>query len=78
MTLELDPPAHWIVDYYPVESVERLPEDLLLVRMRVGDDRWLRNLALRLGGAARVLDPPELAQAVRDRAERALEAYVRS
>jgi proteasome accessory factor C len=78
VTLELDPPAHWIVDYYPVESVERLPENLLLVRLRVGDDRWLRNLALRLGGAARVLDPPELAQAVRERAERALEAYVRS
>jgi proteasome accessory factor C len=78
VTVVLDPPGHWVVDYYPVESVERLPGDLLLVRLRVGDDRWLRNLVLRLGGAARVLDPPGLAAAVQDRAERALEAYVRT
>jgi predicted DNA-binding transcriptional regulator YafY len=33
---------------------------------------------LRLGGEARVLDPPALADAVRERAEAALEAYVRA
>jgi proteasome accessory factor C len=78
VTLELDPPAHWVVDYYPVESVDALPGDRLLVRLRAGDDRWLRTLALRLGGAARVLDPPELATEVERRAREALEAYVRT
>lgn len=75
VTLELGPAAHWVVDYYPVESVDRLPDDRLLVRLRAADDRWLRTLALRLGGAARVLDPPELAAAVARRAEEALAAY---
>jgi proteasome accessory factor C len=78
VTLELDPAGHWVVDYYPVESVERLPDDRLLVRLRVGDDRWLRALTLRLGGAGRVLDPPALALAVHRRAQEALEAYVRA
>ena len=58
VTLELDPPAHWVADYYPVEAVEELADGQLLVRLRAADDRWLRTLALRLGGAARVLDPP--------------------
>jgi len=77
VTLELDPTASWVADYYPVESVEDLPGERLLVRLRVGDDRWLRTLVLRLGGAGEVLDPPELVEAVRSRAELALAAYVR-
>jgi len=48
------------------------------VRLRVTDDRWLRQLVLRLGGAARVLDPPQLAAAVAERAREALDAYVRA
>lgn len=78
VTLELDAAAHWVVDYYPVESVDRMPGGLLLVRLRAADSRWLRTLVLRLGGAARVLDPPELADQVRRSAAEALEAYVRA
>lgn len=78
VTLELDAAAHWVVDYYPVESVDRMPDGLLLVRLRAADSRWLRTLVLRLGGAARVLDPPELAEQVRRSAAEALEAYVRA
>ena len=47
----------------------------LLVRMRTGDTAWLRQLVLRLGGAATVLDPPELAQDVVASAREALTAY---
>ena len=78
VTLELDPGARWVVDYYPVEDVQELASGQLLVRLRAADDRWLRTLVLRLGGEARVLDPPTLADAVRERAEAALEAYVRA
>jgi proteasome accessory factor C len=78
VTLELDPAAHWVVDYYPVESVDRMPDDRLLVRLRAADDRWVPRLVLRLGGAARVLDPPALAADVQRRAQEALEAYVRT
>ena len=78
VTMELHPPAHWVVDYYPVEDVEELPGDVLLVRLRVADDGWLRQLALRLGGALRVLDPPKLIEDIAGTARRALEGYVRS
>ena len=77
VTLELAPPAHWVIDYYPVEEVVELPDDRLLVRLRVADDGWLRQLALRLGGALRVVDPPDLAERVTAAARTALEAYVR-
>ena len=75
VTLELTPAGRWVTDYYPTEAVDELPDGRLLVRLRAGDDRWLRTLVLRLGGGARVLDPPELAEAVADRARTALDAY---
>jgi predicted DNA-binding transcriptional regulator YafY len=78
VTLELAPPAHWVADYYPVEDVVEVGEDLLLVRLRVADDAWLRQLALRLGGSLRVLDPAALADEVASAARMALEAYVRT
>jgi len=78
VTLELAPPAHWVADYYPVEDVVEVGDDLLLVRLRVADDAWLRQLALRLGGALRVLDPAALADEVASAARTALEAYVRT
>jgi proteasome accessory factor C len=76
VSVQLAPPAHWVVDYYPVEEVVE-DDDHLLVRLRVVDDGWLRQLALRLGGALRVLDPPELATAVTTAAREALAAYDR-
>jgi proteasome accessory factor C len=75
VVLELDPAAHWVADYYPVDSVEDLPDGRLLVRLRAADTRWLRTLVLRQAGAARVLEPAELRTAVHDRAGAALAAY---
>jgi predicted DNA-binding transcriptional regulator YafY len=75
VVLELDPPAWWVADYYPVDDVQELPDGRLLVRLRASDTRWLRTLVLRLSGAARVLEPVELRDAVQARAEQALAAY---
>jgi proteasome accessory factor C len=75
VTLELDPPAHWVADHYPVEDVTESDGNRLVVRLRAADGRWLRTLALQLGGSARVLAPEELADEVRDRARMALSAY---
>jgi proteasome accessory factor C len=75
VVLELDPPAHWVADYYPVDSVEDLPDGRLLVRLRASDPRWLRTLVLRQAGAARVLDPADLRTDVHERAAAALAAY---
>jgi proteasome accessory factor C len=77
VTLELDPDAHWVADYYPVEQVDEVAGDRLMVRLRVADPGWLRRLALRLGGALRVVDPVDLADEVASSARMALEAYVR-
>lgn len=75
VTLELEPAAAWVAEYYPVESVEPLPRDRRRVRMRTADSRWLRRLVVRLGGQARVTEPPALAQEVHDTAVHALDAY---
>ncbi|HEY6739127.1 MAG TPA: WYL domain-containing protein, partial [Actinopolymorphaceae bacterium] len=48
--LELEPEAAWVSEYYPCETVDDLGGGRLRVAMRVGDPRWLRRLALRLGG----------------------------
>ena len=73
--LELDPPAHWVADYYPVEQVQEIAGNRLLVQLRAADGRWLRTLALQLAGSARILEPAQLATEVRDAARSALAAY---
>jgi proteasome accessory factor C len=75
VTLELEPSARWVAEYYPVEeSVER-PGGGLTVRLRVGDPGWLTQLMLRLGASARLVDPPGPAQSVREVAAAALRNY---
>ncbi|WP_432540631.1 helix-turn-helix transcriptional regulator [Kineococcus sp. SYSU DK002] len=80
VTIDLAPQAAWVVDYYPVESVQDAPEDAweeasLRVRLRTADTHWVRRLLLRLGAGARVVDPPELAVQVREAALAALGRY---
>ena len=48
------------------------PDGRLRVLIRFADPDWLVRLVLGLGGAARVVEPPELAGAVRERARQAL------
>ena len=80
--LELDPQAHWVAEYYPVDDV-RAPEPgadgpapgpggVLRVLIRFADPDWLVRLVLGLGGRARIVEPAELATAVRERAREAL------
>jgi proteasome accessory factor C len=76
-TLDLEPSARWVADYYPHESTEELPGGGLRMQLRVGDPAWLRRLVMRLGGAATVVSPVELAHEVRTEAGRALAAYHR-
>ncbi len=74
-TLVLGPAARWVAEYFPCEEVDEEPGGGLRVRLRVGDPVWLVRLMLRLGGAARLLDPPELAERVREVAAAALAGY---
>lgn len=75
VTLELEPAARWVVDYYPAERVEELPGGRLRVGLRAADTGLVRRLALRLGGQARVVEPPELAAEVAAAARAGLDAY---
>jgi proteasome accessory factor C len=75
VTLDLAPAARWVADYYPCESVTERPDGGAVVQVRTPDPRWVRRLALRLGGAGRVLDPPDVAEAVAADARAALDAY---
>ena len=73
--IEVDDSARWVAEYYPVESTQDRPDGSLRISIRVSDTAWLRRLALRLGGAARVVAPVEVAAEVRRAAADALAQY---
>jgi len=75
VTLDLEPSARWVADYYPCERVEERGDGGLVVTLRARDDAWVRRLALGLGGAARVTSPPEVASQVTAAAAAALAHY---
>jgi proteasome accessory factor C len=74
-TLDLAPPARWVADYYPIEDAEELSDAVVRIRLKFSDREWLQRLVLRLGGHATLVEPADLAEAVRDRARRALAQY---
>lgn len=74
-TVRLAPPAHWVVEYHPVEQVRRLPDGDLEADLLVGDGRWLRRLLLRLAPHAQVVGPDEFAQPFLTAARDALGLY---
>ncbi|HET6625309.1 MAG TPA: YafY family protein [Nocardioidaceae bacterium] len=75
VTLHLEPQARWVAEYYPVESTSELDGGGLRVTLRAGDREWLTRLMLRIGGAARITEPAELSEVVREAAVRALGNY---
>ncbi|MEQ4717093.1 WYL domain-containing protein [Nonomuraea sp. B19D2] len=73
--LELSAAGRWVAEYYPCEQVTELGEGRLRVALRARDEDWILKLALRLGDTGRVVSPPEMAETVRQEAERALALY---
>jgi predicted DNA-binding transcriptional regulator YafY len=73
--LELGSNARWVPDYYACESVTERPGGGLLATMRTADPRLVLRLVLRLGGAARILEPVELAVETSQAASAALARY---
>lgn len=70
--LLLEHDALWVAEYYPVDEVQEIDGDRARVLLRFSDPAWLVRLVLGLGGRARILEPPELAEAVARRAREAL------
>ena len=54
--LDLDPPAHWIAEQYPNESVEERQGGVLRVRLRAAQNAWLERVLLRAGTHASVVE----------------------
>jgi proteasome accessory factor C len=75
VTLRLAPGAHWVSDYYPVESVTDGADGTRTVTLRTGDTAWLRRLVWRMGGSVRILAPESVALDLADGARQALAAY---
>jgi proteasome accessory factor C len=80
VTLRLTPGAQWIAEYYLVTSNEPVlengrPTGDAVVTLPAASDEWLIRLVLSLGGAAVILDRPDLAAQVGERAAEALAGY---
>jgi proteasome accessory factor C len=75
VTLQLDPPAQWMVEYYPVENVVTTGEGRLQVELVVADPRWLTRLLLRLAPYAVVVGPQRYADDFTAAAQRTLGLY---
>ncbi|MFI7589106.1 helix-turn-helix transcriptional regulator [Spongisporangium articulatum] len=75
VTLEVDPRGRWVAEYYPVESTEELADGGLRITLRVATRAFVPRLVLRLGGAGRVVSPPELVTGTAQAAREALASY---
>jgi proteasome accessory factor C len=53
--VDLDPPAHWVAESYPHESVEAGPGSVLRVTFRSAETAWVERILLRAGRDARVV-----------------------
>ena len=75
--LLLEPGARWVAEYYQAESAKERRGGRLEVVIPTKRLPWLARLVLSLGHEASVLGPPELDEAVREVARKALSVYDR-
>jgi proteasome accessory factor C len=73
--LLLGPSARWVVEYYETERPVAREDGWVEVTLPAKELPWVAKLVLRLGGEARVLDPPELQELVRQEALATLALY---
>lgn len=73
--LDLQPTAHWLTEYYEVESLGDPVDGVWRVKLYGADWSWLRRLVLRNGGSVTVVEPATLADEVAENATLALDAY---
>ncbi|MFT4298293.1 MAG: WYL domain-containing protein [Aeromicrobium sp.] len=72
--LAVEPSARWIVEHYDAEVLDD-SGDTWRVQVVAADESWVCRLALRAGGAIRVLSPDSVRTQVREHALTALAAY---
>ena len=77
VVLDLAPGAAWIREVVPSEEQVEQPDGTYRITLRTPHFAWLVRLLLSAGDDARVVEPAELRDAVRDVAARALALYAR-
>jgi proteasome accessory factor C len=76
ITLELQPEARWVTEYYPAEAIEPHPDGTATITLAIGSLPWLERLLLRLGPEAKVVNAsPSLAGVETTAARRLLALY---
>jgi proteasome accessory factor C len=75
VTLDLQPWAAWVAEYYPTENAVTHPDGSMVIAVRVTDPAWLRGMLLRLRGGARVLEPAGAGDSAVEAAQEALDQY---
>ncbi|MCE5292841.1 MAG: YafY family transcriptional regulator [Nocardiaceae bacterium] len=74
-TLRIAAGCAWVVDQYPMDVIARDNEGNVTASMSYGTTEWMVRLVLGFGADVTVIEPTALADAVRQRAASALEAY---
>ncbi|HZT66784.1 MAG TPA: WYL domain-containing protein [Acidimicrobiales bacterium] len=67
--------SRWVIESYPVVSVDDEPDGRLRVSLAVGGEAWLARLLLRAGPGSEVLEPAELRRCGAEAARRMLARY---
>lgn len=75
VTVELEPDAAWVAEYYPTDEDVDLGDGRRRIILRTADTGWLRRLLLRLGGSATVIEPADIQRGAVEDARSALENY---
>lgn len=75
--LRLRPGARWIGEYYATTHRVELEDGSLEATLPAKQLDWIAKLLLRVGPDVEILEPPELADMVREQARRALKNYGR-
>jgi proteasome accessory factor C len=77
--LRLSPAARWVVERFPVDSVDAPDADgWSRVTLPVASEQWLVRTMLRLGPEAELVEPADLRAVIAESAERVLARYRRS
>jgi proteasome accessory factor C len=76
VTVRLAPAARWVIERYPVDSVDGPDEDgWVTATLAIASERWFTRTLVRLGANAEVVEPDEWAGAARAAVARVLERY---
>ncbi|MFQ5948604.1 MAG: helix-turn-helix transcriptional regulator [Acidimicrobiia bacterium] len=73
-TIRLNPGAHWVTEYYPVEILSDADDDVV-VRFSTADPSVAARLLLRLGPQAELMEGEEVREALASVRERILKKY---